>query len=597
MKKLLFILAILFIGTGCYSSEPLSMDPGSLNLKNILKTIDRSATKSKALNKKKTQKENAGEIIKEIAITGNKLYSAELILNEITLKKGDAISPFRIRRTIKNLKDLGVFSEVTSSVKKVSGGKKITIHVVENPIVSKVLFAGRTIIPADILRETIYIKKDMPLNRRMLRRDILRINNIYHDKGYSQAKVYKTTTPKKSNDPLIFHISEGEISEIIITGNTRTKEYVILREMTTKPGMAWQDDRIKEDLRRVFNLNFFQDIQPEILPSEKKNAKILRLNIAERPTNATFTFGGGYSPTMGFSIFSDLFWDNLLGTAQVIMLKGQFGRANTYQLKYHNPWMWDERKSLTVRTWLTDGQIGSVNPLQQGNILFQNERRRGLDLSVGWPTSYELRTSHKVTYEDVKLLDVDKGYKVQSYTFGLSYDTRDVWFNPSIGEYHTFSIEKGFKLFGSSLDFTRYDLGIRKFFPTFEKQALAARLECGYVTSPQIDDQDIFRSQWYYVGGSTTVRGYDDMAPFSYGNKQIIANLEYRFLFNDMFQGVIFLDSGYASSGTINDLSKFKIGKGVGLRINIPGLGPLRLDYGIDDLGVGRIHFNLGHTF
>ncbi|MCP4050321.1 MAG: BamA/TamA family outer membrane protein [bacterium] len=101
----------------------------------------------------------------------------------------------------------------------------------------------------------------------------------------------------------------------------------------------------------------------------------------------------------------------------------------------------------------------------------------------------------------------------------------------------------------------------------------------------------------FIIGGSSTVRGYDDMTPFAYGTKRVIASIEYRFLFNDMFQGIIFIDAGNATSGKIQDLSKFRIGKGIGTRLIIPGIGPLRLDFGVDDSGVSRIHFNIGQTF
>ncbi|MFC1770659.1 outer membrane protein assembly factor [Candidatus Margulisiibacteriota bacterium] len=551
----------------------------------------------KKTRKKKIKRKKGSNTIKEIVIKGNKRFNKDLILNEITLEVGDELSPFKVRRNVKNIKDLGLFADVSSTVEKVSNGRKLIFTVKENPVIGKIIFKNANNIGSEELLEVIWARKGKILNKVMLRKDIQKIRALYMDKGYTQAKVFKTDVPKKNNDPLVFHIGEGIITEITITGNRRTQDYVILREMETKPGMIWNEEQIREDLRKVFNLNFFENIQPELLPDTKNNTYKLRINLMERPTNAAFTFGGGYSPTMGSSLFSDLYWDNLFGSGQMIMLKGQFGRATTYQVKYHNPWMWDERKSLTLRTWLTDGEIGSVNPMQQGNILFRNERRKGVDVALGWPFSYELRTRHKLSYETVTLLDVDKAYKVHSYTFGISYDSRDVWFNPSKGDFYTFSVEKGFKLTNDSLDLTRYDLGLRKFIPTFQKQTIGLRLDFGYITSPEIDDQDIFRSQWYYVGGSTTVRGYDDQYPFAYGSKQILANIEYRFLFNDMFQAVLFVDAGYASSGKILDASKFRIGKGVGVRINIPGLGPLRLDYGIDDLGTGRIHFNLGHAF
>ena len=62
-----------------------------------------------------------------------------------------------------------------------------------------------------------------------------------------------------------------------------------------------------------------------------------------------------------------------------------------------------------------------------------------------------------------------------------------------------------------------------------------------------------------------------------------------------MFQLLFFADAGWASS-LGSDITSGKVGKGFGLRINSP-LGPIRLDFGIDELGDMRTHFNIGHVF
>ena len=100
------------------------------------------------------------------------------------------------------------------------------------------------------------------------------------------------------------------------------------------------------------------------------------------------------------------------------------------------------------------------------------------------------------------------------------------------------------------------------------------------------------------MGGGSTVRGYDDLFPFSYGNKRVLSSIEYRFLFTPIFQLVLFTDAGSASlNADVFHLSTWKVGKGVGIRLNVPPVGPIRLDLGIDEEGVSRIHFSMGHSF
>ena len=106
---------------------------------------------------------------------------------------------------------------------------------------------------------------------------------------------------------------------------------------------------------------------------------------------------------------------------------------------------------------------------------------------------------------------------------------------------------------------------------------------------------DIEESEEYYVGGPNTVRGYRAFPDsFGRGKHRLVTNVEYRLLFNDTFQALFFVDWGWAQS--LGDITNGHIGKGFGFRVMSP-LGPIRLDFGIDDENVMRTHFNIGHVF
>ena len=56
-------------------------------------------------------------------------------------------------------------------------------------------------------------------------------------------------------------------------------------------------------------------------------------------------------------------------------------------------------------------------------------------------------------------------------------------------------------------------------------------------------------TEYYFVGGPNTVRGYDEYPnSFAFGKNQLVGNLEYRFLLSDIFQFLLFIDAGWASS-------------------------------------------------
>ena len=392
------IVTILFLGffsTGIYSEETPAKLP---LLKNFFKTVnpgleDTPTVEKKAVPSKKNKaraKQSKSNVISGVFVKGNTTIPSAFILQEVTVKKGDKINPYLIDRAVKNVQSLGIFSSVRSEIKKTKGQNNLFIHVTEHPTLDAIVFKGVTLFETPDLLAVIHSKEKELFNLSYIRKDIKAIEKLYRDKGYFQAKVFNVDAPEKSGDPLVFVVGEGVIDEIIITGNVKTQNFVIRRELDIEPGSVIHQKTLQQNLRRIFNLNYFSNLQPRFLPGLKPNSYKLSLDITEKETSGAFTFGGGYSPTSGFSVFSDLYWDNLFGSGQLIMLKGQFGRNTTYQFKYHNPWMWDKRKSLTFRTWLTFGELGSYNPLVS-QISFRNERRKGFDVALGWPLSYDLR--------------------------------------------------------------------------------------------------------------------------------------------------------------------------------------------------------------
>ena len=592
------VLSTLFLF--CLLSSPL-LAQNELSL-DALGKLRPNATKTE---RKKTEQKPQ---ISSITIEGNKNISTEKIKQELTFQTGDEFANYKLNRNVKNIQKMGYFSKVDGIHYEDTKGVHISFSVKENPILEEVIITGNTLytteeLLADSLSETGEI-----YNIQHTRKDIKLIEKKYHENGYVYAKVYRIANPDKNSNALTFYLGEGVIESITITGNHKTQSYVIERELDFEEGAIINQETLKKNIRRIYNLGYFKNVNPKLLPGSTTTSHKIVLDIDERESTGSFSVGGGFSPTTGFSLFSDLNWDNVNGTGQLLMLKGSFGlggdsqsRQNTYQFKYHNPWAWDKRRSFTFRTWLTEGR--SFSPLGNSSDFIQ-QIRRGLDVEFGIPHSYELRSSHKLKYESVTLPEDEddnikaENYSIYSYTYGLGHDTRDYRLNPRKGHYHSGSIEQAFKFRKTAIDFTKLHLTLRQFIPTFKKQTIALRTQFRYLRSPEVSRERVFRTEYYYVGGSTTVRGYDDLNPFGIGNKSVVSNLEYRFLFTDNFQTILFIDAGQASlNSDVLNLSTYKIGKGVGLRLNVPPLGPIRLDLGITETGESRVHFNIGHTF
>lgn len=597
MKKHLFLLLLLFQGVIINAQATDLQRP--LTLRSVLSDASKFTVTENATSTKKPSLTYS--TIESIEIKGLSHLSLDAVQSRLSIRKGDRVNDVIIRRNVKNIQEIGVFDSVDYEL--IPGStesiKKLIITVQETASIGDIQFDGLTLYKPEELLPLIQLKPGDLLSYKLLRKDKVTLDEHFQSNGYTKASIYSITTPKEDGDPLIFHLREGLIEEIIITGNYRTREYVISRELSTHEGDVFNSETFTEDIRRVYNLNYFDGIDPQLLPGELPNAYKLQLNILEKESTAQVSFGGGYSPTSGFSVFSDLFWENLRGTGQTILLKGQFsGKASTYQIRYHNPWMWDDRKSLTLKFWRLNGGIEAISPINN-DFTFQQQRSLGIEATVGLPYTYNFRSSHTVKHESVVLTDDNRDYRIDSYKLGFSYDTRDFAANPLNGVYHSFSIEQSVGLYENSLFYTKADLNLRQFIQTFSNQTIALRLSTGVITSDTLsDDLDLYARELYRLGGSNTIRGWGDTDPVAIGNKKMLLSAEYRYNFNKIIQGIAFVDAGMASysRNQVFGISHYRVGKGIGLRIQSP-LGPLRLDYALNDEGDTYIHFNIGQTF
>jgi len=537
----------------------------------------------------KTSEVEVLPVITALEIRGNQSVPEKEIMDAIFSRVGDSIVEEKIKGDLKAIYASGYFSDVTSSFEAFAKGTKVIFNLVENPKIEDIVFDGNTVYSTAEITALLGTKKGEILNFKKMQDDIAKINSRYKKDGYILARVVDVETDKKTNF-LHFKIIEGQVESISLEGNDATQDYVILRELKTKPGSVLNEDTLKKDLRRVFNLGFFSEVTPNFEPGSSKDKVILQLKIKETRTS-TINFGGGYGEREGWFGFVDLSINNLFGTAQGVLLRGQSGQQlSTYQLKYFNPWFWEKKlgdhAALTLRRWLTIGR--DIFLADQSGVY------NGFDVSLGKP----LRDYYNVTWTlgservDPYGSSSFEGYQSNTVGVGLSYDTRDFWLNPKEGRYYSLDMKQGWKYASSTTSFSKVGLDLNHYYPVFENQVLAMHAGTG------IGIGDIPIGEIYWAGGANTVRGYYP-SEAKKGRRKLITNVEYRLNFNEMFQGVFFYDWGNAWDTGGADFSQFISGWGPGIRINTP-LGPIRLDYGVAGgkaFGEGIMHFSIGQAF
>lgn len=532
-------------------------------------------------------------LITGINIKGNSAVPSARILEQVSLRVGDRMTQQALNNNIKAIYAMGYFSDVTPAVSRSRKGSAVTFTVTENPVLKGITVEGCTVYPLSKIYGMLQSKAGKIMSFKAVQDDVKAIDDLYHKDGYVLERVVNVSTDPKT-DILKIKIIEGMIEQVALDGNTLTKNYVILREMKSRPGTVLNEKTLAKDLKKIFNLGFFSDISPDFEPAASPDKVILLVKMKETKTN-TINFGGGYGEREGMFGFLDLSAENVFGTGQGILLRGQAGQQqSTYQFRYMYPWLLPDKLgdkvSATFRRWYTIGKnvylIGQ--PESEGKF-------NGWDIAFNKPITDEWNTTLTLGSERVEpTVNPFDPYTSNTIGLALSFDTRDNWMNPTKGRFATYGITRGWRVKPSiTTDFTKNTADLNQFLPLGPSQVLALHFGVGAGFG------DVPPSELYYVGGANTVRGYDPSQAET-GTKKYLMNIEYRYTFNETFQGVLFYDFGKAwYVPRWPDMENSISGRGFGMRLNTP-MGPIRLDYGVGayrTFSEGVLHFSIGQAF
>ena len=501
----------------------------------------------------------------------------------------------------------GYFYEAYQTFREVPEGVIVTYHAIENPVFRRVEISGNTIYKTETLNKMITMRKNVVLNRNILRDNVAAIVEKYHGDGYAFMKI---TDMNVDNDGVLtLRINEGTLEGYSVKGNSKTKDYVIMREMRQKVGEPLNAKLANRSMNRVYNLGFFEDVNVKMLPGVEPNAWIIEVNVKERRTG-TFGIGAGYSTRDGLLGNVSIADTNFRGTGDAISISfeksAEESDAHGFSFAYKRPWLDKKETAATFRYYNRTYQFYDYDT--SGDLKERYMRKaNGGEITLSRPqseysTNYITMRHRKDSYVR-HISDGNEGDRSgesgadwRNKNFGTTRaiifqhvtDTRDNIYNPTNGGRVALTGEFG-GLWGGDFTFQKYDIDHQQFFKAGDHSQVWA-LKTAY----GLGHGDLTEFNQFRVGGQNTLRGYRD-DQFR-GNRMALATLEYRFPLASKVQGIIFTDWG----GTWNDGFLPKSGSiygsaGLGVALNTP-LGPLRLDYGRGSQG-GRFHFNIGGGF
>jgi outer membrane protein insertion porin family len=472
----------------------------------------------------------------------------------------------------------------------------------------------------------------------------------YGERGYIRARVYSEEDIEDDDRvTVLFHVNEGDpakVGQIHIQGNDRTKEKVIRRELTIRPGDLYRTSEIIASQRKIANLGFFNGPSVEFMEGDGEDDIDLVFTVEERQTGRAGV-GVAHTSERGITGFIELNEGNLFGNGQYVDLKWEFGKNNTeVVLGFTEPWFLGKRLSVGFDVYDTDdkyiyGSLGDdfyedvfedhpnedeiVNCGDYCSRYYTVERsRRGGDVRLGWPffgsrytmiyTKYTLEQYKLSEYVDVEndTLGTTETYYREDpdwewrsgVTATLSRRTTDRRFQPHVGSYSRLSADIFGGALGGDVEFQRYVLEVRKYVPSFWRTTLMLRGRAGLVTGygdpSSVPDDTRFELGGVGVNG---IRGYDNRSILPAGSElyggrtMLIGTAELRIPLTDEREqlpvyGVVFVDAGNTWESLVDendDLATHPTdlywGAGAGVRIEVPILGVLGIDmgYGLDE--------------
>lgn len=492
-------------------------------------------------------------------------------------------------------------------------GMVITIPISEGDQfkISSVQFSGNKVFSDDVIKRRITQLPNLPFSKGQLRRDILSISELYSENGYAVATLTPDLIPDE-NKKLVevrLKIDEGDrykIGKIEISGNIKTRDKVIRREVRLDEGDIFNSKLLKRSYERINNLNFFEavDIVPKPQPEEK--LVDLDIKVKERPTGM-LSIGGGYSSVDKLIGMVDITQGNLFGKGQLLKIRGEFGgRTTYYEINFRDPWFMDKPISFSTSIYK------SIRDYIQ-----YSKKATGFGFSFGKDFSEYVKGEVEYNFEDATIYNVSKDASIvikeqegtnttSRITPFLVRDSRDNYLDPSKGSRN--SIYLTYAGIGGTNKFVKSEFDSAWFFP-LGKTAFMLRGRFGYASG--IWGKELPLYERFYIGGIYTIRGlgWGEAGPRDPktgdpigGTTELIFNAEYIFpIVSELrFKGVVFFDTGN-SYDSFDKFGSLRYTAGAGIRWISP-MGPIRVEWGYNlnrkrDEKASRIEFTFGTFF
>lgn len=430
-----------------------------------------------------------------------------------------------------------------------------------------------------------------------LRNSVNALTTRVGDEGYAFA----TVTPLFERHPdekrvdITLDIEKGRevyVERIEITGNTKTEDQVLRREMRQMEGARFSSSKLETSKDRLKRLGFFEDVRVTMPRGSSPDKVVLKTDVDEKSTGS-WRFGVGFSQLQKVFVRSSISQNNFLGRGYATSLSGEVGaKTQNIDASITDPYFMGENISATLRGSRHQTRLQSLTSFNQDNY--------SLGVSFGIPITEHLTYAVSYDYTSTKIFDIPAGSSLfirsqaGTQTTGelgnsLSWDTRDSVLTPRSGTL----ISGDFSLagLGGTNRFVELGAQARSYIDLGGGFTLNPSAVVNYIHGYSGRTVPIYRR--LSLGGIGTVRGFDSAGitirdpatnDILGGNKSVQAGVNLFFPFPYMqtsgFRGLVFADAGDVEDfGKPFKTRNLRVSTGFGIEWVSP-IGPIGLSWG-----------------
>jgi outer membrane protein insertion porin family len=451
---------------------------------------------------------------------------------------------------------------------------------------------------ANVLNDQITLKKGDWYDADEVQKIVDRMTNELGDRQYAfvtvRPDIQRVRESKTVN--ITFQINETPrvfVERVNVTGNVRTQDKVVRREMELVEGDPFNKSKLAKSEQNIRDLDFFENVNVEAKPGSAPDKTVIDIGVAEKSTGE-LSVGAGFSTSDGPLADFRIRERNLLGRGQDLLFATTIaGKRTEFDISFTEPHFLDRDLSAGIDLFHITRDLQDESSFDQ--------KRTGGGFRFGYPLSEHWRQTLKYRAEQNEITNVQsdasrfirdqEGERMTSaISQRLDYDTLDSKIFPTDGWQGW--LETEFAGLAGDAEYVSAKTGASYYYPIADQWTLNVLGEVGGITS--YGDADVEINERYFIGGSS-LRGFEKagIGPRDITtNDALGGNYFYRGSVETSFpiglpeemgiQGHAFSDFGSLwelddSGSDIVDENSIRASAGLGLSWRSP-FGPVRVD-------------------